>query len=137
MAQDKLVVYTDHQNTEVSMNWVHVNLQTDDLTEKIAEVVVGVWKWTEEDLETNGDKVKAFLLDPALWKTIGKIIQWPKVPRVESWAMEQAVNTAITRCKIAVYRSIKMHWTNEGAVTYANRSEAHREEVLTMTGGQT
>lgn len=121
------------------MNWVYVNLQTDDLTEKIAEVVIGIWKWTDEDLEVNGDKVKAFLLDPELWKTICKKIQWPMIPKVElmaeSWAMEQAVEDAITRCKIAAYRSMKMHWTNESAVAYASRSEAHREEILTMTGG--
>lgn len=132
MVQDKLVVYTDHFNTGVNMNWTPVNLTTDDLTEKIAEVVIGVWHWTDEDLETNGDKVKAFLLDPELWKTIGKKIQWPKVP---DYANGEDVQDAVTRCKISVYKSLKMCWTNDGAVAYAERSKAHREEILTMTRG--
>jgi len=132
VTQAKLVVHTDHFNTGVYMNWVHVDLNVDDLTEKVAEVVVGVWHWTDEDLEVNGDKVKAFLLDPELWKTLGKKIQWPMAPR--TYKIE-GTGEAITRCKIAVYKAIKMHWTNEGAVAYANRSEEHREEVLAMTGG--
>jgi len=128
--QDKLVVCVDHPNTGVHMNWTHVNLNKDDLTDKASEIVTGVWCWTPEDMDVNGDKLKAFLLDPELWKDVGKRIKWPDTANAS-----QEVQDAVTRCKIRVYKTMKMHWTNERAMAYAKRSEAHREEILTMTGG--
>lgn len=130
MAQEKLVVYVDHPNTGVHMNWTPVNLSKDDLTDKALEITIGVWCWTPEDMEVNGDKLNVFLIDPALWKEVGRSIRWPDVSN-----SSQEVQDAVTRCKISVYRTMKMHWTNTGAMAYARRSEAHREEILTLTGG--
>lgn len=130
MAQDRLVVYTDHPDTGVDMNWTPVSLNKDDLTEKALEIVQGVWAWTDEDIEVNGDKIEQFLIDPDAWKDIGRRIKWPDVAN-ES----QEVSNAITRCKICVYKTMKMHWSNERAMAYAHRSEAHREEILALTGG--
>lgn len=128
--QDRLVVYTDHYNTGVAMNWTPVNLKKDDLTEKALEIVHGVWGWTSEDIEVNGDKLSEFLIDPDIWRDIGKRIKWPKVADAT-----QEVKDAITRCKISVYKTMKMHWSNDRAVTYARRSETHREEILALTRG--
>lgn len=132
MASDRLVVYTDHYNTGVRMNFTPVVLRKDDLTDKALEIVVGIWSWTTEDMDVNGDKINAFLLDPELWSDIGRRIQWPDVSD-ES----REVQYAVTRCKISVYKTMKMHWTNERAMAYAQRSEAHREEILALTGGNT
>lgn len=130
MASDRLVVYVDHPNTGVHMNFTPVVLNRDDLTDKALEVVVGVWEWTPEDMDVNGDKLNMFLIEPELWKDTGRRINWPDVSNAS-----QEVQDAVTRCKISVYRTMKMHWTNERARAYARRSEAHREEILTMTGG--
>ena len=130
MAQDRLVVYTDHPNTGVHMNWTPVNLNRDDLTEKALDIVNGVWEWTAEDMMVNGDKIVSFLIDPDPWKETGRRIKWPDVS-----SESQEVQDAVTRCKISVYRTMKMHWSNERAMAYARRSEAHREEVLALTGG--
>lgn len=132
MTQDRLVVFTDHPNTRVHMNFTPVVLRRDDLTDKALEIVVGIWGWTPEDMDVNGDKINAFLLDPELWKEVGRKIKWPDVSD-----KPQEVRDAVTRCKISVYRTMKMHWTNERAMAYAQRSEAHREEVLALTGGNT
>ena len=128
--QDKLVVYVDHPNTGVHMNWTHVNLNKDDLTDKASEIVTGVWCWTPEDMDVNEDKIEVFLLDPELWKETGHRIKWPDVSNAS-----QDVQDAVTRCKINVYKTMKMHWSNERAMAYMHKSEAHREEILTMTGG--
>ena len=130
MAQDRLVVYVDHPNTGVHMNFTPVNLNKDDLTDKAIEIVIGIWCWTPEDMEANGDRINAFLLDQELWKEVGKRVQWPDVSKAS-----QEVQDAVTRCKISVYKTMKMNWTNERVMAYANRSEAHREEILTLTGG--
>lgn len=127
---DKLVVCVDHPNTGVQMNWTPVNMSKDDLTDKASEIVVGVWCWTPEDMDVNEDKLEAFLLDLDLWKDVGHRIKWPDVSK-ES----QEVQDVVTRCKIRVYRTMKMHWSNERAMAYMRRSDAHREEILTMTGG--
>jgi len=128
--QDKLVVCVDHPDTGVHMNWTPVNLNKDDLTDKASEIVTGVWCWTPEDMDVNGDKLKAFLLDPDIWKDVGKRIKWPSITNAP-----QEVQDAVTRCKIRVYRTMKMHWSNERAMAYMRRSDAHRSEILTMTGG--
>lgn len=130
MPQDRLVVYVNHPDTGVHMNWTHVNLNRDDLTEKALDIVTSVWAWTDEDLEVNGDKIDQFLIDPDSWKETGRRIKWPDVS-----ARSQEVQDAVTLCKISVYRTMKMHWSNERAMAYARRSESHREEVLALTGG--
>lgn len=130
MAQDRLVVFVDHPDTGVHMNWTPVNLNRDDLTDKAIDIVIGVWCWTPDDMEVNGDKINSFLLDSKLWKEVGKRIQWHDVSN-----KSQEVQDAVTRCKISVYKTMKMHWTDDRAMAYARRSEAHREEILTLTGG--
>ena len=130
MASDRLVVYVDHPNTGVHMNFTPVNLDRDDLTDKASEIVIGIWGWTPEDMDVNGDKIEVFLLNTELWKEVGRRIKWPDISKAS-----QDIQDAVTRCKIRVYKTMKMHWTNERAMAYANRSEAHREEILTMTGG--
>ena len=130
MVRDRLVVYTDHPDTGVHMNWTPVDLSKDDLTDKALEIIIGVWGWTPEDIEVNGDKSTAFLIDPELWKEVGGRIQWPGVSD-----KSQEVRDAVTRCKISVYKTMKLRWINERVMAYANRSEAHREEIFELTGG--
>jgi len=130
LISDRLVVYVDHPNTGTHMNFTPVNLNRDDLTDKASEIVIRIWGWTPEDMDVNGDKIEVFLLSPELWKEVGRRIKWPDVSNTS-----QDVQDAVTRCKISVYKTMKMHWTNERAMAYANRSEAYREEILTMTGG--
>lgn len=130
MISDRLVVYVDHPNTGVHMNFTRVNLKRDDLTDKASEIVIGIWGWTPEDMDVNGDKIEVFLLGTLPWREFGRGIKWPDVSDAS-----QDVQDAVTRCKISVYKTMKMYWTNERAMVYARRSEAHREEVLTMTGG--
>ncbi len=130
MASDRLIVYVDHPNTGVHMNFVHVVLNRDDLIDKVSEVVIGVWGWTPEDIRVNGDKPIAFLIEPKLWKEIGSSIRWPDVSNAS-----QETQEAVTRCKISVYKAMKMYWANERARAYARRSNAHMAVVHAMTGG--
>lgn len=130
MAQDRLVVFTDHPDTGVHMNWTPVNLNRDDLTDKELEIITGVWSWTPEDMKVNRDKPTAFLIDPELWKEVGGRIQWPHVSD-----KSREVRDAVTRCKISVYKTMKLRWTNVRVMAYASRSEAHREEIFELTGG--
>lgn len=130
MTCDRVVVYVDHPDTGVHMNFTQVNLNSDDLTDKASEMVIRIWGWTSEDMDVNGDKIETFLLNAELWKEVGRGIKWPDISNAS-----QDVQDAVTRCKIRVYKAMKMHWTNKRAMAYSRRSEAHREEVLTMTGG--
>lgn len=130
MASDRLVVYVDHLSTGVHMNFTPVVLSRGDLTYKVSEIITGAWGWTPEDIDVNGDKTNAFLIEPKLWRGIGSSIKWPDVSEAS-----QETQDAVTRCKICVYKAMKMHWGTERARAYARISEAHREEILTMTGG--
>ncbi len=130
MTQDMLVVYTDHIDTGVNMNCTHVNLNSDNLTAKVIKIATDVWGWTDEDIEVNGDKLRAFLIDPELWERVGRRINWPKVP--VTYKIE-GTEEAITRCKISVFKTLMMNLYNLRAMAYANRSEAHMEEIHKLT----
>lgn len=105
---DRLVVYVDHPNTGVHMNFTPVVLKRDDLTDKVLEIATGVWGWTPEDMDVNGGRLNAFLLNPDLWKKVGNRIKWPDVSNED-----QKVQDAVTRCKISVYKSMMGSWTDE------------------------
>lgn len=130
MAQDRLVVFTDHPSTGIRMNFTPVDLNRDDLTDKALEVIIGVWGWTPEDMRVNGDEPKSFLINPELWNDICRRVQWPDVSD-----KSQEVRDAVTRCKISVYKTMKLRWVNERVMAYAGRSEAHYKEIFELTGG--
>lgn len=129
MTRNRLVVAIDHPDIGVKLNWVYVELSHDDLIDKALEVIIGVWEWDNGTMEKYHKNIEHFLLDPDLWKNIGKRIKWPNTENVS-----QEVEDAITRCKLRVYRTMKMHWTHKNIEAYARRSEAHREEALNITG---
>ena len=129
MERDRLVVAIDHPDVGMKLNWVYVNLSHDDLINKAVGIVIGVWEWDDATMEEYHKDIEFFLLDPDLWKNVGKRIKWPDTKDVS-----QEVEDAITRCKLSVYRTMKMHWTHARVMAYAKRSEAHREEALNVTG---
>jgi len=131
MEQDKLVVAIDKPETGVLVNWTYVDLEEDDLVDKCLEIIIGVWGWSPEQVEKHHKEIEHFLLDPELWKEAGRKIKWP-----DTSDQPKGIVEAVERCKLRVYRAMKIHWSHDHVMRYAKRSAAHLDEALTVSGGK-
>lgn len=126
----RLVAAIDHPD-------IGVNVEVVQLKEGVApldtalDVVVGKWEWTPEDMETYGDHIEYFILDPELYKNVLNRIKWPTPWGAKNQGgLHYETEDAINRCKIRVYRACRIHWTHNRIMEVLRKHSHLRKEIL-------
>ncbi len=98
----------------------------DDLGQRVHDIITGRWVWSPETMDKYGDKVECFLLDPKLWKDVAGNIRWPMAHEFpeELGGDWHTADDAIKRCRLAIYRACKMHWSHSNAMAYVRAGQA-------------
>ena len=98
----------------------------DDLGQRAHDIITGRWSWSPETMDKYGDKVERFLLDPELWKNAAGNIRWPMAHEFpeELGGDWNTADDAIKRCRLAIYRACRMHWTDDEAQLYVRAKQA-------------
>ena len=124
---DRMVIAVQ-TNDILVMTKVYVVCVTpnDDLGQKAHDIITGRWGWTPETMDKHGDKIELFLLDPKLWKDVLSMVRWPMADEFpeELGGDWHTADDAIKRCRLAIYRACKMHWTHDRAMEYVGAGKA-------------